>query len=283
MFFFHKAKKNPSAVSLRACLVSDVGLVRKNNEDNFLLCGQINESLQDRCTTGFLSEKGDRAWKVMGVFDGMGGGRKGELAARAAAEIFRDLAGELGTEDTAAVDERMRKGFLDANNKVTLLQKDDLVYGTTGTVACIGNRAFKIYHLGDSRAYLLRDGRLLRLTKDQTLAQMKIDAGLYREDDPRAKGERHKLTEYIGRDWTGENLRPQESRWMPLKKNDRLLLCSDGLYDMCPHERMESVLQETADVEKAALALMETALKNGGEDNVTCLVAVIDGVSSKGP
>ena len=68
----------------------------------------------------------------------------------------------------------MREAFLRSNNEIIDLQKEHCVYGSTGTVVSIGSGEFKIYHLGDSRAYLLRDGELMQLTRDQTLAQMKM-------------------------------------------------------------------------------------------------------------
>ena len=137
---------------------------------------------------------------------------------------------------------------------------------------CSNGVEFKIYHLGDSRAYLSREDELLQLTKDQTLAQMKLDVGMYREDDPAAEADKHKLTEYIGRDWTRENIRPVESRWIPIQAGDCVLLCSDGLYDMCKNEEIANILRVNSTTEEKTASLVRSAIIRGGEDNITCVI-----------
>lgn len=263
---------NPGSGNAAACVATDVGRIRSNNEDNFLLDGLINACAEERVCR-VLAEPVGSEWRFFGVFDGMGGGEKGEEASRIAAELFGQAALVLKKDSTRGlVDERMRRAFLDTNNRIVLLQQEYRIYGTTGTVLCTDGKAFKIYHLGDSRAYLLRDGELFRLTRDQTLAQMKIEVGIYEEDDPQAQIEKHKLTEYIGRDWTRENLRPVESEWIDIQPGDRVLLCSDGLYDMCQDSQVAEVMKEAPSVEAAARELVQLALEGGGEDNVTCMV-----------
>lgn len=259
--------------AFRAALICDRGRERGNNEDNYLLGMQINSEMLDHSTAVFRSAADGAAWQTAGVFDGMGGGEMGELAALIAAKTVKQLSGRLddGCEKTD-VDRIMREAFLRSNNEIIDLQKEHCVYGSTGTVVSIGSGEFKIYHLGDSRAYLLRDGELVQLTRDQTLAQMKMDAGLYRENDPGLEVERHKLTEYIGRDWTKENLRPQESAWIPIREDDRLLLCTDGLYDMCSDAEISGILAAAGGPENAVAALTQAALTKGGKDNITCMV-----------
>ena len=137
---------------------------------------------------------------------------------------------------------------------------------------CTNGAEFKIYHLGDSRAYLVHEDELIQITKDQTLAQMKMEVGMYREDDPSVEADKHKLTEYIGRDWTKENLKPVESRWLSVRRNDRILLCSDGLYDMCADDVISGILRKNTSVAEIASELVNTAKANGGEDNITCVV-----------
>lgn len=255
--------------------ISDVGCVRDNNEDNYILDLQMNRKSADHSEHFLAAEAGDNEWHFAGVFDGMGGGDKGEVAARVAAELFaeriRTLKRNVSREH---IDEALRNAFLKSNNEIVEMQKRYRIYGTTGTVACIGGNEFKIYHLGDSRAYLMRSGELFRLTRDQTLAQMKIDTGAYDWDDPRAEAEKHKLTEYIGRDWTEENIRPVESEWITVLPGDRLLLCSDGLYDMCSDEQIAGNLGVGAEAAAAARTLNREALLSGGEDNTTCIVII---------
>ena len=172
------------------------------------------------------------------------------------------------------IDSTMRQAFLDANNKIIDLQKQHQVFGTTGTVAVTNGDLIKIYHLGDSRAYLMRNRELSQLTRDQTLAQMKMDVGIYQPDAPGAEAEKHQLTEYIGKDPTKQYLRPLESDWFSLQSGDGILLCSDGLYDMCSDLQIGDLLASDASPSEKAKALTAAALSAGGSDNVTCIYMV---------
>lgn len=256
---------------IRSVVVSDVGCMRGNNEDNYLLSGYVNIHSTDHMEACFETSSPE-GWCLAGVFDGMGGGEQGEVASRITAQLFGQCALSIRHKDRNDAVEAIRKAYLDANNRIIQLQQESKIYGTTGTVLCTDGEAFKIFHLGDSRAYLLRDGSLFRLTRDQTLAQMKIEVGIYEETDPQAELERHKLTEYIGRDWTRENLRPVETEWTPICKEDRLMLCSDGLYDMCAEDVVVKILRENKQADEAAQKLIQSAIEAGGEDNVTCIV-----------
>lgn len=256
--------------------VSDVGRVRSNNEDNYVIDTYMNRSNGDYSERCLSAPECSRAgWHFAGVFDGMGGGEKGEVAAHETAVIFLETFRNLGIHATTdQIDQGIRNAFLQANNRIIDLQQESRVFGTTGTVVATDGRSFKVYHLGDSRAYFMRNGELFQLTRDQTLAQMKIDAGLYQPDDPQVEVDKHKLTEYIGRDWTRENIRPLEGQWIPVTRNDRILLCSDGLYDMCPDFRIADILGSGNNVSKVAQGLVRSALDQGGEDNVTCIVVI---------
>lgn len=254
-------------------VISDVGCVRKNNEDNFVFWKNRNRDSVDRCRIEVsFSDWSEGEWHLACVFDGMGGGERGEVASNIAAEVFLDALKGLETSQTGAeVDLILRKAFLEANNRILSLREECPILGTTATVFCSNGRQFKLYHLGDSRAYLGREGALLQLTKDQTLAQMKIDAGIYREDDPLAQGDKHKLTEFIGRDRTKENLKPEESPWFSVQKGDRILLCSDGLTNLCRAEEIAGTLFDAPTPVEAVSKLVCAAKEKGGTDNITCI------------
>ena len=253
--------------------VSDVGCVRENNEDNYIFEKNINRDSSDRSEIACSIARLAGEWHFAGVFDGMGGGEMGELASHGTAEIFLKAFDSLTeVQSKTEIDLVLRKAFLEANNRIVSLQKEYKIFGTTGTVMCTDGVEIKIYHLGDSRAYLIRKGDLIQITKDQTLAQMKMDVGMYREDDPAAEADKHKLTEYIGRDRTKENIKPEESCWIPVQKGDGVLLCSDGLYDMCSDEEIAGILHKDMSVANMTSELVNTAKKNGGKDNITCVV-----------
>lgn len=258
-------------VRLDGCVISDIGLARPSNEDNYVLDGHINAGPDGvpRCITELTSGPG---WHIAGVFDGMGGGEKGALAAHIAAETFGQSYLKMPPIHKEDADLLIRQCFRYANNQIIDLKREYRIHGTTGTVLCTNGAEFKIYHLGDSRAYLFRDGELFQLTKDQTLAQMKIDTGIYDPHIPRAEAEHHILTEFIGRDQTRERIRPVESQWISLLPGDRLLLCSDGLYHMCDDRQIAGILSNCDSAADAAEKLTAAAICCGGADNITCLV-----------
>lgn len=252
---------------------SDVGCVRSNNEDNYILGNYMNANSADHSEAALSLTISPVTWKFAGVFDGMGGGEVGEIASRDTASIFLNAINRLVSNPSKnEIDICLRQAFLDANNKIVDLQQEYKIFGTTGTVLCTNGSEFKVYHLGDSRAYLVRECEFLQLTKDQTLAQMKIDVGMYTEDDPAAEADKHKLTEYIGRDWTRENIKPVESHWIPVSSGDLILLCSDGLYDMCTNEEISAILTDEGSIEHKVGHLVSKACSNGGEDNITCVL-----------
>lgn len=268
-----KEQDKTSRFGFSGAVVSDVGCVRPNNEDNYVLGRYMNVDSSDHSEVSFYCSNSTGVWQFAGVFDGMGGGEMGELASRDAASIFLKAVDRLnGASSKTEVDLCLRKAFLEANNQIVALHKEYKIIGTTGTVLCSNGVEFKIYHLGDSRAYLTREDELLQLTKDQTLAQMKMEVGMYREDDPTAEADKHKLTEYIGRDWTRENIKPVESHWIPIQAGDGVLLCSDGLYDMCANEEIASILRDSTTIKEKTAALVQKAVSRGGEDNITCAV-----------
>ena len=256
---------------LKVSVSSNVGLNRPNNEDNFLVNQIFNkESEANIHYTNMNIIKNDEL-AFFGVFDGMGAGENGEIASLfAAKEVCHELTNFVSS--CFEIDCAVHKSFLLANNKIIAEQIRRPVCGTTATVLCIFDNKFKVYHLGDTRAYLLRNQDMFQLTKDQTLADIKLSLGVYEIDDPLIEKEKHQLTEYVGCDFSKEGLKPVESEWIELQNSDRILLCSDGLYDMCPDNVIREVLLKNEQVECAIHELVEEALKNGGSDNVTCLV-----------
>lgn len=262
---------------IRVAVYSHVGLVRMNNEDNFYLENQINDQAKNYCYASAFWEK--TGWHCAGVFDGMGGEADGEIASRIAAQTLAqctlekvdfEKAGEWNQEKT---DLRIRGMILESNRKIVEYQEQcHHVSGTTAVIFCTDGRCFKIYHCGDSRAYLMRDQALFCLTRDQTLAALKIEAGIYTADDPVAAYEKHKLMTFLGCDRTKKHLLPEESEWITLEENDQILLCSDGLTDLCSEEKICQILKKEETTQEKCFQLMESAVRSGGKDNVTCLL-----------
>ena len=252
-------------------VVSDVGHIRKNNEDNFLLGNCLNENSSKSEKASMCQESGN--WTCIGVFDGMGGIEGGEIASLLAAEQFQQMFLNISSEtEMEIISLKTEMAFLKSNNAIVADRGLKAASGTTGTVVMTDGYQFRIFHLGDSRVYLLRDNDLYRLTKDQTIAQMKLDMGIYSSEDEVLERENHQLVEYLGLDETGNGLKPLESEWIAWQQGDRLLLCSDGLYDMCHDSFIVKQLREGKNPQIIAESLIEEALKLGGQDNVTVLV-----------
>ncbi len=257
---------------MEAIACTHVGKIRPNNEDNYLFAGEVNQEHElHQCVRKRTFERG--AYHVAGVFDGMGGGEHGERASLIAAEMFRKMLDAIGDNTTEVqIDALVRQGFLDANNCIRDMKEQGAVSGTTGTLLVWHDDRFKIYHIGDSRAYLMRSGELFLLTKDQTLAQMKLDIGLLGNEDVIPEQDRHQLMEYIGRDYTKESIKPVESQWLTFQEGDRMLLCTDGVHGMMDSQEILLVLDEIEDTDMAMKQLMVTSLINGGNDNITCVL-----------
>jgi protein phosphatase len=142
--------------------------------------------------------------------------------------------------------------------------------GTTLTVAYSVGIDLFIIHLGDSRAYLFRKGRLELLTKDHTVAQAMADAGYIAPEDARHHRKRNVLTNFLG----GHHGKVKgDVRWLRLADGDRLLLCSDGLTDMVDDAAIIEILLKHEKPGDAVQTLLDEALLRGGSDNVTIIVA----------
>lgn len=235
---------------------SDVGLVRKNNEDSYAV---IDLGRPYPC--GLI------------VADGMGGHRRGELASRIAVDYASDM---LRSQLDADVDPAQMPRILadiceKANIKVflgSLESEDNRGMGTTLSIAVIYQDQLALAHVGDCRAYLYRDGALMRLTVDHTLVQEMIDAGSLTEAESQNHPRRNVLTRALG----APEFMQADTLTLPLSRGDRIMLCSDGLHGAVPESEIRAVLRKEKSPEQAVSRLIELANESGGEDNVTVLV-----------
>lgn len=259
-------QKSVQVFRFSGCVISDIGCVRYRNEDNFLLMDQINEKCERLYRIPSIEREAVKNWLLAGVFDGISSTEKAEIASKNAAAAFCKAGSVLqNTSSDNQAERLLRSTFREINEQIAKTRQG----GTTATVFCTNQQFFKIFHLGDSRAYLFRNGNLHQLTRDQTLAQLKLDAGLYNTFSPEICKERHILTDYIGRDQGGY---PIESDWIQIQSGDHVLLCSDGLYELCSDPQMIHILQEKVSMEKQAEKMVDVARENGGNDNITCMV-----------
>jgi protein phosphatase len=210
----------------------------------------------------------DRAYahdELVAVADGMGGAAAGEVAAQLAIRAIRQLTGPI---DTAS----LRTALESANGAIRRTAASDPSkqgMGTTMTAVAVDNGLAQIVHVGDSRAYLWREGELRQLTDDHSVVAEMVRRGTLSADEALQHPHRNVITRALGAepdvvvDATTENLRP----------GDVLLLCSDGLYTEVDDAGIAAVLRDLPGLDDAAHALVERANEAGGADNVTVVLA----------
>ena len=262
--------------------ISHVGKVRKNNEDHYLV-GRLGRSLEPVMTNvppdalpGRLDEVG---WGML-VADGMGGAAAGEVASRMAISLLLELVADqakwgrqIDEQEAQGLMERMVRYYSQIHS--TLIQHAEANphlsgMGTTLTVAYSFCHDLFVAHVGDSRAYLFREGSLHQLTRDHTLARELADRGQIPPQAVARHKFRHVLTSVLGGNAGPVDTEIQHFR---LSDNDRLLLCTDGLTEMVDDAAIADVLQRKEDPAEACQALVDCALEAGGRDNVTVVVA----------
>jgi protein phosphatase len=233
-----------------------VGVVRSGNEDSFLL---------------------DFQQGVFIVADGMGGHAAGEVASEMAVEIIaRELGSMRGLSDAAA-GERMREAIRAANAAIferTLAEADKRGMGTTTTVLVLSARRYLIGQVGDSRAYLMRNGFFQQLTKDHSYVQEQVDAGLLTAEQARTHPYSNVITRCVG---ANEEVIP-DVYFGTLHRGDVILLASDGLTGMLEDEQLAEVLAGQGTPEAWVNRMIAEANRRGGLDNITAIVVRIDDV-----
>jgi protein phosphatase len=262
--------------------LTHVGKVRTNNEDHYLVSrlGRSLEPLMTNVPADELPRRLAEYGYAMLVADGMGGAAAGEVASRMAISVLVNLVADtakwgrrIDEAEAQALMERLIGYYSKIHSALAQQAEADTSLhgmGTTLTVAYSFCSDLFIAHVGDSRAYLFRQGRLHQLTRDQTLAQELADRG---EIPPEAVARhrfKHILTNVLG--GRSGRLETQILQFR-LADLDRLLLCSDGLTDMVDDASIAEVLSRTGDSKEACRELVDLALAAGGRDNITVLLA----------
>jgi serine/threonine protein phosphatase PrpC len=232
------------ALYLRYAVRSDLGLVRGNNEDS-VYAGP----------------------RLLAIADGMGGHAAGEVASKIAIGSLQDLDEDLGIDDLMA---ELRGAVGEANGQIAAAAARSAELegmGTTLTALRFTARQVGLVHVGDSRAYLLRGDQLSQITHDDTYVQFLVDSGKLTADEAKD----HPRKSVILRALTGADVEPDVSI-REARAGDRYLLCTDGLTDVVSAETIGETLR-ISDVQECADRLVELALRGGGPDNVTVIVA----------
>jgi protein phosphatase len=207
---------------------------------------------------------------VFVVADGMGGAQAGEVASRIAVDAFAQ-----GLPDSGTPEARLANRVQEANQKIweqSRSRHEQAGMGTTLTAAFLDDSELAIAHVGDSRAYLFRDGSLKRLTQDHSLVDELVRRGKLTEEQAAEHPQRSIITRALGAEPTVE----VDTWTYPVHAGDVILLCSDGLTSMVPEERLEAILAGTTDLKVAAQQLIDEANAAGGRDNITVVLSRIE-------
>jgi serine/threonine protein phosphatase PrpC len=261
-----------SDVRLTVAARSDVGRVRTNNEDAF----NITDLATGTSLGAGAVDVRDKG-VLLALSDGMGGHQAGEVAS---ALVLESLKAAMQTTASNSIEAKIDAAVRRANADVARAARTDnrAGMGATLTAVFIGGVDAYVAEVGDSRAYLLRAGRLRQITRDQSLVQMMVDKGLLSQEDARLSPHKNVILQAMG---LAEDVRVAIAR-LHLRRGDRLLLCSDGLSNMLSDDQLRDILG-SGDAGTACERLIDRGNEQGGEDNLTAIVAELDGEGLERP
>lgn len=259
-------------ISTNVVAITDVGNVRTNNEDIFLIADvSTNKLLDNPCLIEYPSAKNNL---LLIVSDGMGGYEGGEMASKLTAETVVAEIAKFPKQINCQ--SRLESAIEEANLVVRQKRKElphlDKMGATITAVLIAQNRAY-VAEVGDSRAYILREHRIKQLTKDQTMVQILVDNGIMSEQEAQTAENKNLLLQAIG---SNEYIQIAVTS-IELQVGDILLLCSDGLSGKVTDADIRLIVKQSSSLAIAADSLVEKAKANGGEDNITVILAKVEG------
>jgi protein phosphatase len=267
-----------NAIRVKAFGMSDLGRVRKNNEDNYVICnlttGEVGRT-PPLCSYT-LGERGS----LFMVADGMGGEASGEVASQICVltvpkRLYENLK-SLGQVSETNFVLLLRESIEYANQIIHEKAQSSPLYrgmGTTATVAALFGPYLFVGQVGDSRAYLIRQQELTQLTRDQTFLNYLREIGVEVPADTESDSRKSILTQAVG---SSESVNVKVT-YTKIRQGDCLLVCSDGLYNMVPASDIFASVKGSEPLAEKCLSLIAQANANGGNDNVTVVMAEFSG------
>ena len=242
-----------------ASVQTDKGCVREINEDSGRMVRPNDPAL--------LASKGT----LVVVADGMGGHSAGEVASQMAADVVSRLYYETRGEPGAA----LKRAVEEANRRIHEAAAEDSAkhgMGTTCTaLALCGGRAYAA-HVGDSRLYMLRAGKLYQLSEDHSAVNEMVKLGIITKEQARTHEDKNVILRALG---TTPDVEVSVLEPFAVREGDRYLLCSDGLHDLVLEDEIASILSESEDIHAAGERLIALAKERGGHDNITVGILAI--------
>jgi protein phosphatase len=257
---------------------TDVGRVRDHNEDAFLVAdlSADNASLQPEVRTHLLGERGT----LFMVADGLGGAAAGEIASELAIntvyEELRDRWASTDHKDAETFARALKAAAEAANSRIFAYAGEHPEHrglGTTATVAGLLRDTLYLVQVGDSRAYLVREGVARQITKDQSLMQRLIEAGELTPEEAERSERRNIILQALGPEPTVKI----DLTYQKVRRGDVLVLCTDGLSGLVKKDEIAEIVSEHDDLITTCKELIDRANENGGPDNITVIAARFDG------
>jgi serine/threonine protein phosphatase PrpC len=265
-------------IRVRLFARTDVGQIREHNEDNFLVADLTRKArgLLEANRSLVVGPHGS----LFAVCDGMGGAAAGEIASQLAVDIlYERMVDGLDGMPALSRDElarRLVRAIEAAGLRIFQEAKVDRTrrgMGTTVTAAALVDGHLFFAQVGDSRGYLLRQGQLVQLTRDQSLVNQLIEAGQLTEEEAETFEHNNIILQALG---TADTVQV-DLTYCELQRGDVLMLCSDGLSGMVRFDDIREVMRSTSEPVEACKMLVERANQAGGHDNITVIVASFDG------
>jgi PPM family protein phosphatase len=259
------------SINLAVCGFTDVGLVRETNEDALVISDLTGDSLIGAMPkAGFeIRERG----VLLAVSDGMGGHNAGEIAS---ALVVESLKRAMKTSPRSASDDVLfERAVKSANRQVweaaQLPDRKDM--GATLTAVFLHGATAYIAEVGDSRAYLLRGGRLVQVTRDQSFVQMLVDSGALAPEDAAEAPYKNVILQAMGQEPEVQVALGK----LDLRQGDCFLLCSDGLTNELSASEIRDAILDAPELDAAGTTLIDLAKRHGGQDNITVILGSVSG------
>jgi serine/threonine protein phosphatase PrpC len=266
--------RNRTATRLAFFGISDRGLKRSNNEDHFLVADLTRKILgvqDNRVLPDLIHHQIGPRGTLLAVADGLGGYERGEIASQLALEATVQALFS-SAEANISLAHQLRMAVEAAHRAICQQHMETAPgsrMGSTLTAVHIGREMMTIAQVGDSRAYLFSEGKLILLTDDQTIVHMLHKKGLLTDEEAHNHPDRHVVLQALGQ---GDSVDPAIQS-LPCKAGDCLLLCTDGLSSYVPHEQIEEILNTEHQENVRCQRLIQAANAAGGADNATVLLA----------
>ncbi len=254
---------------MRSAGKSDVGLVRKINEDSFA-CINLSQKL------GLTEED----VQLFIVADGMGGHNAGEVASSMAIDeiagyiIDRYAKLDKNEDFEIGINTLIKEAISHANDKIykkSLLESSCFGMGTTLSLVFIINYAVYIGHIGDSRIYLIRNNTITRLTDDHSLVAELVKNGTIKPEEAHNHPQKNIITRSLGTEYSIQS----DAKQLIANEGDLLLICSDGLTNMLEDEEILNIVNNIGNIDRSCIELINEAKNRGGNDNITAIVIQI--------